>query len=106
MNSAAGPVALGAGAVVYRTSSSREMPCSRDTRRIRSNSRRTTSIIANWGQRSAWGDVPHPEFAMLVPSGRTAYVVTPDVDVPEIIDVALIVSLSPIGGSTSGTRAA
>ena len=51
-------------------------------------------------------DVPHPEFAMMVPSGRTAYVVTPDMDVPEIIDVALIVSLSPIGGSTSGTRAA
>ena len=38
--------------------------------------------------------------------GRTAYVVTPDMDVPEIIDVALIVSLSPIGGSTSGTRVA
>lgn len=52
-------------------------------------------------------DVPHPEFAWIVPSGRVAYVASPgSADSAEIIDVSLIVSLSPIDGSTSGSRAA
>lgn len=51
-------------------------------------------------------DVPHPEFGMLVPSGRALYVIAPGTDVAEVIDVALIVSMSPIGGSGTGARAA
>jgi hypothetical protein len=49
-------------------------------------------------------DVPHRVFAWLVPSGRTVYVASPDHEGAETIDVALIVSLSPIDGSA--TRAA
>lgn len=52
-------------------------------------------------------DVPHPEFAWLMPSGRTVYIVSPEsLETAEIIDVALIVSLSPIDGASSGSRAA
>lgn len=51
-------------------------------------------------------DVPHPEFAWLVPSGRTAYVVPPGLDAAEVVDVALIVSLQPIVPPASETRAA
>ena len=51
-------------------------------------------------------DVPHPEFVMLVPSGRTAYVVSPGHDAAEIVDVSLIVSLQPITPPSAGTRAA
>lgn len=51
-------------------------------------------------------DVPHREFAWMVPSGRTVFVASVAHEGAETIDVALIVSLSPIGGSTSGTRAA
>ncbi len=51
-------------------------------------------------------DVPHPEFVMLVPSGRTAYVVPPGLDAAEIVDVSLIVSLQPITPPSAGTRAA
>jgi len=51
-------------------------------------------------------DVPHPEFVMLVPSGRTAYVVPPGLDVAEVVDVSLIVSLQPIMPPSAGTRAA
>ena len=51
-------------------------------------------------------DVLHPEFAWLVPSGRTAYVVPPGLDAAEIVDVALIVSLQPITPPASETRAA
>jgi hypothetical protein len=51
-------------------------------------------------------DVPHPEFVMLVPSGRTAYVVPPGLDAAEVVDVSLIVSLQPITPPAAGTRAA
>ena len=51
-------------------------------------------------------DVPHPEFAWMVPSGRTLYVVGGSLDAAEAIDVSLIVSLAPIDGSSSGARAA
>jgi hypothetical protein len=51
-------------------------------------------------------DVPHPEFAALSTSGRTAYAFATGSDVAELIDTALIVSLSPMGGSASGSRAA
>ena len=51
-------------------------------------------------------DVPHPEFAALGTSGRTAYAFAAGSDVAELIDTALIVSLSPLGGSASGSRAA
>jgi hypothetical protein len=39
-------------------------------------------------------------------SGRVVSVFPVDREVAEIIDVSLIVSLSPIDGSTSGSRAA
>lgn len=52
-------------------------------------------------------DVPHPEFAWIIPSGRVAFVVTPGSgDSAEVIDVSLIVSLSPLDGNASGARAA
>jgi hypothetical protein len=42
-----------------------------------------------------------------LPSGRTGYIVSPEsLETAEIIDVALIVSLSPIDGASSGSRAA
>ena len=51
-------------------------------------------------------DVPHSEFAAMNASGRVVSVFPVDREVAEIIDVSLIVSLSPIDGSTSGSRAA
>jgi hypothetical protein len=51
-------------------------------------------------------DIPHPEFVMLVPSGRTAYVAPPGLDAAEVVDVSLIVSLRPITPPSAGTRAA
>ncbi len=48
----------------------------------------------------------YPEFAWIVPSGRTAYVVPPGLDAAEIVDVSLIVSLQPITPPGAGTRAA
>lgn len=51
-------------------------------------------------------DLPHPEFAWIVPSGRTAYVVPPGLDAAEVVDVSLIVSLQPITPPAAGTRAA
>jgi len=52
-------------------------------------------------------DVPHPEFAWIIPSGRVAFVVTPGSDdSAEVIDVSLIVSLSPLDGDASRARAA
>jgi len=51
-------------------------------------------------------DVPHSEFAAMNPSGRVVHVFPPDREVAELIDVALIVSLSPIDGAPSRTRAA
>jgi hypothetical protein len=51
-------------------------------------------------------DVPHPEFVMLVPSGRTAYVEPPGLDAAEVVDVSLTVSLQPITPPSAGTQAA
>ena len=51
-------------------------------------------------------DVPHPEFAALGTTGRTFYAFAAESDVAELIDTALIVSLSPLGGASSGSRAA
>jgi hypothetical protein len=52
-------------------------------------------------------DVPHPEFALLFPGGRHLIVATPGSDLLyESIDVALIVSLTPIDDPAAGTRAA
>jgi hypothetical protein len=52
-------------------------------------------------------DVPHPEFAFLFPGGRHLIVATPGSDLLyESIDVALIVSLTPIDDAPAGTRAA
>jgi hypothetical protein len=47
-------------------------------------------------------DVPHREFAWLLPSGRTVYVAATDADAAETIDVSLIVSLAPLGNSSRG----
>jgi hypothetical protein len=49
-------------------------------------------------------DVPHREFAWLLPSGRTVYVAATDAE--ETIDVSLIVSLAPLGNSSRGPRLA
>lgn len=51
-------------------------------------------------------DVPHREFAWMVPSGRTVFVASVAHEGAEIIDVALIVSLSPIDGNPSRAQAA
>ena len=41
-------------------------------------------------------DVPHPEFAWLVPTGRTIHVFSRKERASEQIDVLLIVSIGPI----------
>ncbi|MBU3684065.1 MAG: hypothetical protein FGM39_08690 [Phycisphaerales bacterium] len=51
-------------------------------------------------------DVPHSEFAAMNASGRVAHVFAHDREVAEVIDVALIVSLSPIDGNPSRAQAA
>ncbi|MGA1467598.1 MAG: hypothetical protein ACO38V_08155 [Phycisphaerales bacterium] len=46
-------------------------------------------------------DVPHPEFAWLVPTGRTIHVFSSADQASEQIDVPLILSLAPIDGSST-----